>query len=81
MNHYVTFKERKENHLIYLQLEILTDTSTMEEISIISAYNTDCSLLGSASNLDFILTLGFFVCNPSGYIISGKEQTVLLRVG
>jgi hypothetical protein len=59
----------------------LTDTSTMEDISVISAYNTDNSPPGSASNTDLILTLGFFVFIPSGYIIKGAEQVVLFKFG
>ena len=53
----------------------------MDQVSIMSAHNTDPSLRGDVSIVDFILTVDFPVCSPSGYIISGKEETVLFRLG
>ena len=53
----------------------------MDEVSIMSAHNTDPSPRGGVSIVDFILTVGFLVCSPLGYIISGTEETVLFRLG
>ena len=53
----------------------------MDQVSIMSADNTDPIPRGGVSIVDFILTVGFAVCIPSGYIISGTEDTVLFRLG
>ena len=53
----------------------------MIKISIMNAHNTDSSPLVMHQTSTFTLTLGFSVCNPSEYIISGTEETVLFSFG